>query len=60
MCPQRLDALGVLIPLMGSKRSSTEGRNCQSSDLEVEEMLHPWVTLGGWRLGKGGKSRILL
>lgn len=60
VCPQRLDALGVLISLMESKRSSTEGRNCQSSALEVEDLLHPWVTLEGWRLDEGGKSRILL
>ena len=50
---QRLDALGALISLMGAQRSSTEGRNCQSSPLEVEETLHTWVTLGGWRLGEG-------
>ena len=50
---QRLDALGALISLMGAKRSSTEGRNCQSSPLEVEETLPTWVTLGGWRLGEG-------
>lgn len=51
--PQRLDAVGALTSLMGAKRSSTEGRNCQLSPLEVEERPHTQVSLGGWRLGEG-------